>query len=166
MIRTAIINTKTGTVENVVEYEAVPNGAPPGFPANYIAVASDAVEIGWSWDGSSLIAPPAPVLVPTPAQRLAATIAAGVAVASLSAPALNGTYAIDKAALANVSGIAAGIAARNRLPGGGATFAYLDAAGAEHLFTAAQFLDFASAVEDYVYALSRGQAAAQPLSIA
>ena len=45
------------------------------------------------------------------------------------------------------------LAARNRVPGGGATFRYGDIAGAPHDFTSADFLNFADAVEDYVYLL-------------
>jgi hypothetical protein len=103
---------------------------------------------------------------PDPAQLFAMAIAAGCRISSAATPALNGTYAIDDAAQQTITGIAAGIAARNRVPGGGATFTYPDMAGTLHAFSAADFLDFATAVEDYVYALSNGQTPAQPVQIA
>lgn len=102
---------------------------------------------------------------PTPEQIIGAIIMAGVNIVSTGTPALNGTYAIDPGAQQNISGVAAGIASRNRLPGGGSTFSYGDAVGVTHSFTAAQYLDFASAVEDYIYALANGGSPTQPLTI-
>jgi hypothetical protein len=90
---------------------------------------------------------------------------AGVAVVSTGTPGLSATYAIDPVAQGRISGIAAGIAARNRVPGGGANFPYRDAVGTDHTFTGAQFLDFAAAIEDFVFALGRGQSPATPLVI-
>lgn len=91
-------------------------------------------------------------------------IAAGLAIVSTSTPALNGTYSLDADAQRKISGIAAGIGSRNRLPGGLATFDYTDGFGT-HTFTAAQFLDLATAIEDYLYALTRGALPAQPVAI-
>lgn len=94
----------------------------------------------------------------------AAAIAAGLELVWTGAADLSGTYAIDAEAQRKISGIAAGIGARNRLPGGLATFDYTDGFGT-HTFTAAQFLDLASAVEDHLYALSRGTPPTQPVTI-
>lgn len=77
--------------------------------------------------------------------------AAGVAIVSTGTPALNGTYAIDPATLANIVGLSTGIAAGKPLPGGGSTFNYRDIVGSPHAFTAANFLNFAAAIESYVY---------------
>lgn len=101
---------------------------------------------------------------------LRAALAAGLTITSSATPALNGsTYAVDIDAQHKIAGVAAGIASRSRLPGGGATFAYADLAGGSHVFAAADFLNFAAAVEDYVYALescaaalAAGQAAQWP----
>jgi hypothetical protein len=92
-------------------------------------------------------------------------IGAGVQIVSTGTPALNGTYAIDTPAQQNLSAVAAGIASRNRVPGGGTTFNYYDTAGNPHAFNATNFLNFASAVEDYVYALDEGQFPSQPVTI-
>lgn len=88
-----------------------------------------------------------------PNATLAAALAAGLAVTSTATPALNGTYAIDAESQRFISGTAASLAARNRLPGGQSTFGYGDMTGAPHNFAAQDFLNFADAVEDYVYAL-------------
>lgn len=95
-----------------------------------------------------------------------AAITGGLQIQSTATPALNGTYSIDDGSQKNISGIAAGIASRNRLPGGGSTFDYPDVTVTDHAFTAQNFLDFASAVEDYVYALSKGLTPTQPVVIA
>lgn len=84
---------------------------------------------------------------------LATKLATGIIVTSTATPALNGTYAVDEEAQRFIAGTAAGIAARNRVPGGGATFGYGDMSGVPHNFTSADFLNFADAVEDYVYQL-------------
>jgi len=102
---------------------------------------------------------------PTPQERIGALIGAGVEVHSTGTPAINALYAIDESAQQNISGVAAGIASRNRLPGGGATFNYGDFNGVNHAFTSAQFLNFASAIEDYVYALLNGDTPTTPLVI-
>jgi hypothetical protein len=100
---------------------------------------------------------------PDPRAQFAAFLAAGLQVTIGGVAA---TFAIDDAAQKNISGIAAGIAARNRLPGGGATFDYPDMGFQDHAFTAAMFLDFAAAVEDAVYNASKGHPPAQPIVIA
>lgn len=103
---------------------------------------------------------------PTPQDEIGRLIAAGVEVHSTGTPAINAVYAIDQGAQSNISGVATGIASRNRLPGGGSTFNYGDIEGVNHAFTATQFLDFAAAVEDYVYALLNGGTPNTPLTIA
>jgi hypothetical protein len=50
-----------------------------------------------------------------------------------------------------MAAISAGIAAGKPLPGGGGTFLYRDASGQPHAFAAADFLNFAVAVENYIY---------------
>jgi hypothetical protein len=64
MIRTCIVNTDTGVVENAVAYETTPENPPPGFEGHYIAVAHDRADIGWLWDGSTLYNPNPPPVVP------------------------------------------------------------------------------------------------------
>lgn len=67
MLRCAIINTDLRKIINVVEYAAVPVGAPPGFRGPFIAVAHDRVDDTWTWDGAQLIAPVLPAVVATAA---------------------------------------------------------------------------------------------------
>jgi hypothetical protein len=66
MIRTCIVNTDTGVVENVVEYESLPEGVPPGMDGPLVAVASDTAGPDWTWDGSSFIAPEIPMDIRPP----------------------------------------------------------------------------------------------------
>lgn len=58
MIRTCIVDTLAEIVMNVVDYEEVPEGRPPGYDADKIAIASDVAQIGWAWDGAALNPPP------------------------------------------------------------------------------------------------------------
>lgn len=102
---------------------------------------------------------------PAPVNPLAAILANGIQIISTSTPALNASYDISDAQTQIITGIAAGIAARNRLPGGGATFNYPDIAGNQHAFGASDFLNFASAVEDFRYSLSQGVIPALPVTI-
>jgi hypothetical protein len=120
-------------------------------------------------------AAPAPLAL-TIDQQYQAALAAGIAIVSTATPALAGTYAISDAQQSKITGITAGINSGKGLPGGGTTFNYPDAAGAMHPFGAADFLNFAKAIEDYVYALIHAEAAllgghagtwpAQPVTIA
>jgi hypothetical protein len=85
--------------------------------------------------------------------------AAGIQMTSTSTPALNGPYPIDEAAQSDMSAIAAGVAAGKGLPSGGNPFAYPNSEGAEVVFTAEQFTDFAAAIEAYLYAFNQALAA-------
>ncbi len=65
MIRTAII--QSGVVINVVDYEAVPVGVPPGFPPGTSAMAHATVNIGWRLVNGQLVDPnPPPPVAPLP----------------------------------------------------------------------------------------------------
>lgn len=88
---------------------------------------------------------------PTPQQNYAAALASGIQITSTSTPALNGIYSVDAGSQNFVSGIASSIGAGSGLPGGGATFQYLDMTGVPHTFTSSQFLLLAVAVRNYVY---------------
>jgi hypothetical protein len=90
---------------------------------------------------------------PTPAEIASAALAAGIAIASTSSPALNAIYSVDPGAQANVTAIVTGISAGEGLPGGNSTFDYLDMSGEPHAFTSAQFTTLAAAIRNYVYAL-------------
>jgi hypothetical protein len=79
----------------------------------------------------------------------------GVEVVSNHAPSINGPYAIDSLSQTRITALSAGIATGKPLPGGGDTFNYADFTGANRAFSAADFLDFASAIEDYVYAFDQ-----------
>lgn len=69
-IRCAIIDLGANAVVNVVDYDAVPVGVPPGMSGNLIAVADNQASIGWKWNGASTVNPNQP---PAPT---AATLAA------------------------------------------------------------------------------------------
>lgn len=55
--RCAIVNLDTKTVVNVIEYESVPVGLPPGLTGNLIAVADDHASTGWIWNGTTTVNP-------------------------------------------------------------------------------------------------------------
>ena len=82
-----------------------------------------------------------------------AALAAGIAITSTSTPALNATYMTNAAAQAAVTSVITGIATGAGLPGGGATFIFLDASGVPHTVTQAQFIALATAIRNYIYAL-------------
>lgn len=56
----AIINTNTGNVENIIQYENQPTNPPPAFDSNYIAVQSDQAGPGWTYVDNTFIVPPQP----------------------------------------------------------------------------------------------------------
>lgn len=78
-------------------------------------------------------------------------LAQGCALTSTGTPALDGTYALDDKSQQNIAAIADGIANGKGLPGGGSTFNYPDATGAEHAFDAAHWTAAAAAFETYIY---------------
>jgi hypothetical protein len=83
----------------------------------------------------------------------------GLAITSSSDPSLNATYALDDISLNRITSLALGITAGRPLPGGGDTFNYPDIGGMPHAFSAAAFLNFASACENYVYDYGQALAA-------
>jgi hypothetical protein len=96
--------------------------------------------------------------------------AKGVQIKSTGTSSLNGTYSMDDANQQRITSIATSIAAGRGLPGGGSTFNYQG-----HTFNADQFLDFATAAENWVYAVgqalgsivlnSSGSMPSQPVTI-
>jgi hypothetical protein len=112
-------------------------------------VSSPNVE-AWIAAGNTPAAEPAPSL----AQQAAAVIAAGCAIQSAGTPTLNGTYAIDDAARANITAEALYIQATQaqgqaKFTNGQATKAWPDKTGARHEFTTAQFIDFAEKIAEF-----------------
>jgi hypothetical protein len=85
------------------------------------------------------------------AQVVPALMVAGVSVTSTGTPALNATYALDPGSQAQITSISTGVAAGKGLPGGGGTFNWPTTAGALVAFTSVNFLNFATAVEGFIY---------------
>jgi hypothetical protein len=125
----------------------------------YVPVA-DATYVAWLAAGNlpSRIGSVAELVEVLQQQWMPQAIAGGVAVTSSGTPALNGTYAVDAGSQANIAALSTGIAAGKPLPGGGATFNYPDIEGTQHAFSAANFLNFAAAIEGYIYALDQALA--------
>src|SRR5574337_468907 len=103
---------------------------------------------------------------PTPEQQLIAAIAAGCQVVSASAPGLNGTYAIDDVARANITAESLYIQVTTgqgtaKFTNGQATKGWPDATGAPHTFNTAQFIAFAEGMAVYYDALIQAQATAR-----
>lgn len=80
---------------------------------------------------------------------LAQHIAQGITITSTSAPAVDGTYAMDDTARANITAIASAINAGMGFPQEVSTYQYPDASGVPHGFpSTAAFLSFAKAARD------------------
>ncbi|MHB1305288.1 MAG: DUF4376 domain-containing protein [Acidiphilium sp.] len=132
------IEAETFPVHSALEWAPIPSG--------------EAVAVGWSYANGAFSAPPAPP-PPTLAQQATAALSAGLAITSTNTPALDGTYSCDDAAQARINRVAVYVQMNGKFPGGTSTIAWLDATGAQHVFSVAQFQAFATAVGDYVAAL-------------
>lgn len=78
---------------------------------------------------------------------------AGMSLISNGTPALNGTYAADDVAWANILAIETSLLAGRGFPGGLNTINYPDKSGAFHNFTAENFTNFAVALRDFVFGI-------------
>src|SRR6266852_734017 len=52
-MRCAVVDLDANVVVNVIDYQSVPIGCPPGFEGNKIAVASDEASPAWKWDAQA-----------------------------------------------------------------------------------------------------------------
>jgi hypothetical protein len=130
-----------------------------------VTAVSPAPQVGWTatQDGNAWTFAAPAAFTPTPQQQAVALLTNGaVAITSTATPALNGSYAIDPISRGNIIAVQTSINAGLGVPGGGPTFNYLDASNAPHAFTAANFTAFATAVRDYVYALTQVASGAVP----
>ena len=165
--------------DGVVREPIVEAARPPEFHVDlgleiFDVTAQPQVAEAWSLAGEAW-SPPTPTAVNNPpASHRESAWAKGVALTSDSAPALDGTYACDRAAQQAISAEALYI----QLTGGGAggkvrngmtSKAWLDQAGEPHIFSAAQFLSFAEGVTAYVDAViawaAAGPSGAPPANV-
>lgn len=109
----------------------------------------------WAVEFGTLVAytPPPPPL--TPAQEAAAIINQPVTVQCVTDPQLDAVYANDAASRQAMIGVVAHVSAGLGLPGGGQAFNWPDAAGTQRLWPEAEFVAFASAVSEFVYACTQ-----------
>jgi hypothetical protein len=134
---------------------AVTIATPPNYnPATQICFpAASPILIAGIWTLGWVVTNMTPAQIQSvEAATLASVLAQGCVVSSASAPALNGTYGCAPQDQSNLTVIILGIADQQGLPGGGSTFAYLDAVSVPHTFTATQFTELAVAIRNYVYA--------------
>jgi len=125
----------------------------PDVVAQFVAVGSATVAVGYLYSGGTFTAPPAPP-PPTLAQQAAAAIGKGLAITSTSTPALDGTYACDDATQAKINRVASFIALNGKFPAGLTAMPWPDMSGTVHEFpTTAEFTAFAFAVANYVVEL-------------
>jgi hypothetical protein len=92
-------------------------------------------------------------------QVVAIVQSAGVTITSTATPALNGTYDIGSDARGNATAVCTGVALGKPLPSGGATLNYPDVTGQMHAFASADFVNFALAIEGYIYEFDQALAA-------
>jgi len=90
---------------------------------------------------------------PTPTDLLNAKLGAGIEIVSTGTSALNGTYPITDNAIANLTGLLAGLAEGLGLPLGQSTVPLADTSGVPHNFSVNALKDLASAIRDYKYSL-------------
>jgi hypothetical protein len=143
----------------VQELWSAPSGQTPttcfvaSIAGQFVETPSEiAVMQGWTYNGSTFASPI--VATPTLAQQAATMLVVGIEIVSTGAPTLNGTYAVNLATYQRITGIVAAIAGGLGLPGGAATFNWLDTVGTPHQFNATQFGNFAKAVMDFDYILN------------
>jgi len=67
LIRHCIVDTTTNKVVNIIEYEEIQTGVPPGLDFHFLCVASDTGEIGGTYANGEIVNPP-PTPQPTPPQ--------------------------------------------------------------------------------------------------
>lgn len=89
----------------------------------------------------------------SPDQALGFFLSQGIMITSTGTPALNGVYDISPDSQLKISGVVTGVTAGKGIPGGASTFAWQDMGGVPHEFTSTQFIDFAAAIEEYMYSL-------------
>ena len=126
----------------------------------YVPVA-DATYQAWLDAGNAAtnIASAAELIEVIQNQVVAIVQSAGVTITSAATPALNGTYSIDGDTRANATAVCTGMALGKPLPGGGATINYPDMTGTMHAFAAADFVNFALAIENFIYEFDQALAA-------
>ena len=108
---------------------------------------------GWAVAGGALVAfpPPAPVL--TLAQQAANAAVAGLTIALSGTVTLAATmFPTDPVTQTKLGAVVTTLLATGAFPGGSASYPMLDAAGAWHTFTAAQYKTVAGAIASYVAA--------------
>ena len=108
---------------------------------------------GCTWSGAAVVAPTVPTL--SVQQQLTdqaqALIAGGIAVTSIGTPSLNGTYATDSRAQANMLGVVSYINANGKFPGSAGALTWYDMDGQPHVFSSAsEFMALYSAGLDFV----------------
>jgi hypothetical protein len=119
---------------------------------SYVPVR-DTTYVAWLAAGNlpTLINSTADLYVVMATQVVPALLSAGVTIASTGTPALNGPYTLDPISQVQITAIGAGIAAGKGLPGGGGTFNWPTATGTLVAFSSANFLNFATALETFLY---------------
>lgn len=153
MQQCAIIDTDTNTVINIIDYDTVPTGVPPGLTGNVIAVANNGASIGWTYQNGTFTDPnPPPALTAKQQAQLqyATAVAAGLVVDWSTSTALNATYALDKTTQFNAMSEVVSINTNSAFTNGQQTKNWPDAGGTYHSFTVAQFKAFATQVALYL----------------
>lgn len=75
MFRTCIVDLAAWRVVNIVEYEELQTGMPPGMEGGFLAVPSESAQIGWAWDGTALSDPVPPAAEASPQDKIAQLLA-------------------------------------------------------------------------------------------
>ena len=151
------------SVENAIEWDGTSQYVPPaGLTA--VADPTDTVGPGWTYNGTTFVAPVVVQPTLTAAQAAQglynAALAAGVNLTWSSSTALNGTYDIDKDTQSDITAETVSLLLNNTFTNGQTTRNWLDYSFAAHSFTIAQFKAFSTAIALYVDALIMAQSMA------
>ncbi len=132
-------------------------------PAADLLEVTDAQWAAWtgnfatSWEVSNgqLVpaTPPPPTHAEQSADLLAAKLASGIAITSVSLPAVNGTYALDSVSVSQIYQIGLYASQFGTFPSGDMTQSYPDIASAQHVFSVPVFIAFLRAVAPLVSTL-------------
>ena len=131
---------------NGLSFRMVPSGYAPQSGEQIFSSAQNPTQLATAFSGYTSAANAAAAQI-----AASAAITGGVTLISTGTSALNGTYACNLGATANINAVITYILVNGTFPGGGSTMPWLDTSGTPHVFPDVDhFKNFASAVANFV----------------